>query len=132
MAGRNPSWVAESDVSPSKFLKASGTTKDHRCEHAGAGDSIVGVSQEGTREAPIPGITAVHALAGEGVMVYGIGDVCEVVAAGTITSGARVASDGNGDAVAAAAGDKYGGRALASAVAGERVRIQVQPGELNA
>lgn len=103
------SFVAGVDIGPSLFLKISGV---HKVAVAGVGDPAYGVSHEGTREAPIPGITPLHAAAGESVTVYGPNDNCEVLCGAAVTAGAFVKPDANGKAVTASATDPYYAQAI--------------------
>lgn len=126
---QNPSFVAEEDLETSRFVVA-GVEPYTIVKPTDGSDSIVGVTHEGSREAPIPGITPKAALTGESVRVYGDGEVCEVEAGGTVAAGNLVMSDANARAIAATAGNFTGGRALNDAVNLGRLRIQVQPGFL--
>ena len=127
---QNPSYVADGDIGSSRFVVQQ-TTKDHRILVAGAAAKTVGVSHEGSREAPIPGITPLAAKAGESCRVYGEDETCDVVAAAAITPGDYLASDAAGAAVVATTGQFYGARALAAAASGELARVQVVSGQLN-
>ena len=127
---QNPSYVADATLLPSRIvMMAAG--KDHRVVHATAAAKAVGVVHEGTREAPIPGVTPQSALQGESVRVYGEDETCDVLAAAAIAVDDFIASDANGQAVVAAAGQYYIGRAKAAAAIGELARIQVISGQLN-
>lgn len=128
----NPSFVAGAAIGPSLFLTFAASGASHTLIQAvGATLPIVGISGEGTREAPIPGVTPSHASTGEPVKVYGLGDVCEVIAGGTIDAGDFLTSDADGKAVAVSAGGQYGARALADCVSGARARVQVVFGQMD-
>lgn len=64
------------------------------------------------------------------VAVNGVAKV--VAGTGGVTAGDEVQSDGSGEAIAAAAGDKVLGRALTTAAAGELAEILLQSKHLNA
>lgn len=127
MPAQSPSFIAKGDIPPSRFVKISA---DHGVVICGAGDEAVGVSHEGTREAPITGITPLAAKEGESCQVYTDTWPCEVVAGGTITAGAKLKPDANGAAVAAANGDVYSAIARAGAASGERVKVTVTAGRM--
>jgi hypothetical protein len=76
-----PSFVFAADCETSRFVKISG---NHTVGKCGAGERAFGVTHEGSREAPIPGITPLVAKAGETAQVYGPGESCEVVAGGVV------------------------------------------------
>jgi len=129
----NPSFVAEIDLGSSLFVKHSGTGKNNQVTLAVDGDApIIGVTHEGSREAPIPGVTPLVAKAGEAVRVYGPGETCEVIAGAAVAAGKHVMADSAGKAIEATAGKYYGGRALTGAATSEKLQIQVEPGQLNA
>jgi hypothetical protein len=109
MQSNQRSFVASADVDPSVFVKISGV---HSVATAGAGEAVYGVTQEWTREAPIPGVTPKAALAGEPVTVYGPGDQCEVLAGEAINAGAFVKSNSAGKAVAVGTGAMYYAQAV--------------------
>jgi hypothetical protein len=99
-----------------------------------AADTVAyGVSQEGTVDAPIPGMTdRFAARTGQEMLAYGIGDTCEVEAGGsiTITSGpVYLKPDAQGRAVAATTGQHYSAEAHTSATAaGQRVKCTIVRG----
>jgi hypothetical protein len=126
-ASQASSFIARGDVGPSLFVKQD-VTNDHSIVVAGAGDEAIGVSHEGTREAPVTGITPLAAKAGESCMVYTDTFPCEVIAGGTIVRGDKLAPNALGQAVAAGAGQIYSAIARASAAAGEKVKATVQRG----
>ena len=126
---QNPSYVFGADIGPSLIVRQTGDP--HTVVRAVNGElPLVGVSHEGTREAPIPGITPLAGKAGESARIYGDTEVCEVIAGANIASGVYVTANADSHAVAAADGDYYVGRTLAAAISGERARIQVQLGRV--
>lgn len=101
----------------------------------GANGRAIGVSQHGSRTAPIPDVTASPAEAaqvGESLQVYTVGMTCLLRAGGTITPGAYIKSDSSGDGVVCAetAGlkENYVGISLEAAADGELFKVIVQPG----
>jgi len=124
-ASQAPGFIARGDIGTSRFVKQSG---DHGVVVCGAGDEAIGVSHEGTREAPITGIVPLTAKSGEAVMVYTDTFPCEVIAGATIVAGDKLAPDANAAAVPAAAGSIYSAIARAGAAVGERVKATVQRG----
>ena len=105
MSANLPGMVASGDVNRCRFLKTSG---DFQLAQCGAAELIFGVSQEGTKEAPIPGASSLHAAAGDVVRYYADGDVCEIEVSAAVLAGACVKSDASGRAVTCSTGDKYG------------------------
>jgi hypothetical protein len=125
-ASQAPSFIARGDIGTSLFVKQNGT--DHGVVICAAGDEAIGVSHEGTREAPITGITPLTAKSGEGVMVYTDTFPCEIVAGGTIAAGDKLVPDSTARAIAAGAGQIYSAIARAGATVGQRVKATVQRG----
>lgn len=125
MPAQAPSFIAKGDVPPSLFVKQSG---DHGAVLCGAGDEAVGVSHEGTRTAPITGVTPLTAATGEAVMVYTDTFTCEVKAGDTIVAGDKLAPNADGEAVPAQAGSVYSAIARAGAADGERCKCTVTRG----
>lgn len=121
----SPSFIAKGNIPSSIFVKQSG---DHGIIICGAGDEAVGVSHEGTREAPITGITPLAAIAGESCQVYTDTWPCEVIAGGTITAGDFLKPDANAEAVKAGVGEVYSAIARAGAADGERCKCTVTRG----
>lgn len=124
----NPSYVMGEDVGPSLFVKQDATA-DHQALKATQWGDTIGVTHEGTREAPIPGVTPLAAKNGEAVRIYGVNETCEVLVGATaIVAGQRVRPDANSKATPAVHGFPYGGRALAAAGANGKARIVVERG----
>lgn len=129
MPAQSPSFIARGDIPPSVFVKQNGT--DHGIVACVADDEAIGVSHEGTREAPITGITPLAAKDGESCQVYIDTWPCEVIAGDVIVAGAKLKPDANGHAVPVVAGVNpqiYSAIARAGAAAGERVKCSVQRG----
>ncbi len=124
----NPSYVFGEDCAPSLIVKQS-TAADHTVLKCGFNERPIGVSHEGTREAPIPGITPLAAASGESARVYGLGETCEVeVASGTvITSGTMVMADADSKARRAIHGMWALGRAEKTVTGPARARVFIDP-----
>lgn len=122
-----PSFVLGEDAGPSLIVKPD-VANDHTVLLATEGDDVWGVLHEGTREAPIPGITPLAGAAGESVRVYGDTETCEVIAGVAITAGDKVGPDSASKGQPAIHGFPYVGKAQADAAVGEMCRIQVERG----
>jgi hypothetical protein len=125
MPAQAPNFIAKGNIPSSVFVKQSG---DHGIVVCVAGDEAIGVSHEGSREAPITGITPLAAISGESCQVYTETWPCEIIAGGTIVAGDKIAPDADGKGVAANAGSVYSAIARAGAAAGERIKATVQRG----
>ena len=126
MPAQSRNYIARADINSSVFVKRDGT--DHGIQQCVADEEAVGISHEGTREAPITGITPLAAKNGESCQVYTLGWPCEVIAAAAVVAGDKLKPDANGQAVVAAAGERYSAIADAAAAAGERAKVTVQSG----
>lgn len=125
MPAQAPNFIAGDDVPPSVFVKQSG---DNAVVKAGLNEVAIGVSHEGTRTAPITGVTPLAAIADEPVMVYTDGFSCEIKANDTIVAGDVLAPDANGLAKVAGAGMTFSAVAKTAAAAGERVKAIIRRG----
>lgn len=129
----NPSFVAGEDLAPARFVKRS-TTEDSTVVYADDGtDLIVGVTHNGTREAPIPSVSeTLHAQDGEDVRIHGLGDRCEVTLGETITaSNLKLTASTDGVAVAATSGDYVAAEAEYGAASGEKVWCRIVQYQMN-
>lgn len=130
-----PNFIAGGNILPSRFVKPS-TAADNTVLQATAGsvaegDRVIGVSQEGGREPPLPSVSTMYAgQAGDAMKVYGDTEVCLLtIGTGGCTRGDRLKSDANGKGLTASTtGDHYGAIALSSASENELARVQVQIG----
>ena len=119
---QSPSYVASADILPAKFVKiVSGT--DHQIVICGADDLAVGVTHESTMDAALPA-----AKEGTACRIYGLAESCEIEAGGTITAGAYLKPDADGNAVAASSTDAYSAVARAGAADGEKVQVFIERG----
>ena len=128
MPTENPSYVFGENIESSLIVKAS-TAADHTVLKCGFGAMPIGVTHEGSREAPIPNITPYAALSGESARVYGLGETCEVqVGSGVVvTAGYAVMPDANSKARRAIHGLPALGIAQKTVTGPARCRVQVRP-----
>lgn len=126
-------YVADGTILVSRFVMASPTT-DFRVIQATANAVIVGISQEGSRIAPLPHVTAdppEAAIAGEQLNIFGKNEVVTMLEAGTggVVRGdlLEAGTGGTGITALTTVGTvrNIGARALESAAAGELVRVEI-------
>jgi hypothetical protein len=124
----NPSYTAGGDITPSRFVNISGTNQVNQAD--AVSDKLVGVAQEWSKNAPIPGASSLAAESGDPVMVYGLGEMCLLTATSSgWTAGDRLTSNATGKGVTASGTDQYGAVAL-STVTGEGLgRVQIVIGK---
>ena len=127
----SPAFTASADVNASRFVKISGEFSVAQC---GDGQAVIGVSQEGTLFPPgvaegLGGTTnTLAAKSGKTLKVFGLGDICVVLAGAAIEAGDTVGADADGKAKPlTASGSKVGGVALQKVASGEKCLIQVHP-----
>jgi hypothetical protein len=124
----NPSYIAGGTIRPSRFVKY--TANDFEVAEADANEKIAGISQEGTRTAPIPDVSTNEAAqSGETLQVYGDGEDCLLELGGTVVPGDDLKSDADGKGVVIATGaalQQIGAVALEGGVSGELIRVQVK------
>lgn len=132
MSIQSPQWVAGGNIAPSRFVMNI-KTEDFTCVQATANLKVVGISMEGTREAPIPSVsTSLAAEDGENLQVYGNTEICLLELGGTVVSGDDLKSDADGKGVVSAQGStsqQIGAVALQAGVSGNLILVQVQIGE---
>ncbi len=124
------SKVASGNILPSTFVILT-TSAPGKVTQASTGERIYGVSQIGTRSAPFEGLDSNYAaIAGDNVMIFGIGQKCLLRIGGTVTHGDYLKSDSSGFGVTASTDqDDYGAIAQASGVSGDLIEVLVQVGE---
>lgn len=94
----SPSFTAGGNISPSRFVSASGSF--HVGQATGATNAPIGVSQAGVRRAPGTGLDDGYAaISGEGLRVFGVGETCLIDTGDVVTAGQYLKSDANGRAV---------------------------------
>lgn len=126
-----PSFTANGNINPCRFVKINGPMKVVQCSVAG--ERAFGISQEGLMDTPIPGASSTLAAeAGRHVGVFGPGEVCLVQVASAVTAGSYLKGDANGKAVATTtANDIYNAIALEDqATADGRVLCYIQSGKI--
>lgn len=117
----NPALVAGEKIAPATFVTISAAAgKDHVALQGKATSTelIIGISQDGSKLAPLPGFdTSFAAEAGDPIQIYGPGDVCLVKVGGAadLTAGVLVGPDADGAAIKSAAGKNVGAITLESA-----------------
>ena len=128
MAENIISFKASGNISPSRFVTLSGAYQV--AQVSAPTQPILGVSQEGTKYAPLQDLApnAYAAEAGNPVDVYVTGSVCLVEAGAAVAAGVWLGADSQGRAIAATTAAHVGGISLdAASAAGEKIRIFVQP-----
>lgn len=127
MAATTPSRVAGGDIYPSRFVKAN-TTYPNTVDQAGAGERVFGISQPGTRDAPIPGASTLAAASGQALAIYGDGEEGLLeLGTGGATAGAQLKADADGKGIiTVTANDLVGAVANESGAAGEKIKVTVQ------
>lgn len=128
MPTQNPSFVFGEDCAPRLIVKRS-QAADHTVLKCGFGELPCGVAHEGSREAPIPGITPLAAASGESARVYGPGETCEVeVGSGVVvTAGFPVMADANSKARRGIHGMGCLGDAEKTVTGPARARVFIRP-----
>ena len=124
-----PKVKATGNISPSVFVVID-PTADNCVLQASANTSVIlGISQEGMKNAP--GLTGsnntIAAASGDPIQVFGIGDNCLLVAGtGGYTRGDLLMAEANtGKGITRTSGKPYGAIALQSAAAGAKGRVVV-------
>lgn len=127
--------LAAGNINPCRFVKrvlTAGQANDGTVQEASAlADKVVGVSQEGTRRAPIASYTndGYAAISGENIKVFQPGDICLLeLTAAAVTRGDRLTVDSvgaTGKGRTAVAGEISFAIALDTAAASEKVRVRV-------
>lgn len=91
MAFTTPSFLANGNIQPCcpvKLDRTSASTSHMVIQAAAVTDQLIGISQEGSHDAPGVGSgTALAAKQGQQLVVYGPGEECLVYAVGAITQG---------------------------------------------
>lgn len=120
---------ANGNISPCRFVKED-TSANNAVKQAGAGELVIGISQEGFDSAPIPLNTSGYAaIAGENVNVFTMGTVCLLELGADVSTERRLKADSNGKGTpvvgGAASMENWGAIALEAASSGEKVLVQV-------
>lgn len=125
-----PSFQANGNIGPNLFVKLD-TSAAGKVLQATANDPIVGISQPGTRRAPLDGWDDGYAaIAGETLHVWGEydNDYCWlVIGTGGCTIGDQLKSDANGAGVTTTTEtDNAGAFALETTLAGSLCKVRVR------
>lgn len=126
-----PNYIANGDINPSRFVIIDSSSNNAVISATGTGTMLVGVSQEWSELAPIPGASSKAAAAGDPIKVYGLGDVCFLAAttAGW-TAGDRLSSNSSGQGVTdTTSGHWFGAIALTTLTGAGLGRVQVVIGK---
>lgn len=128
MTFNSPQLVAGGNITASRFVKWD-LGSDHSVVQATANAKIIGVSQSGTREAPIPAVTTPYAAQdGEQLRVHGETEICLLTAGATVVAGDDLKSDSTGRGVVITAGtttQEVGALALQGGAVNELILVQV-------
>lgn len=131
MPNTSPSFIAKGDIRPCRFVKID-TSNDFGVLEADANEDGIGISQEGTKQAPIPGASTLAAADGENIQVYGPGEVCLLqLGSGGATRGGNLKSDADGKGVAVATTGTtiqlVRAVALQSGLEDEKIQVLIRP-----
>jgi hypothetical protein len=122
------SSICGGDINPSRFVTHS-TAADFTVIQSVADARPAGISQEYTRDAPIPGASTLAGAAGDSINVYypssgdDNGSTVWLELGGTVTRGALLMPDASGKGITATTGKWYGALAEESGVSGEKIRV---------
>lgn len=122
-------FVAGGDINPSRFVKMN-SADDNQVLECDANERAIGVSQEGTKAAPVSGASTLAAADGDPIHVYTPGEhrTCLLQYGGSITRGGRIKSDADGKGVAVDTSGEVqnvGAIALESGSDGEKHRVEL-------
>lgn len=134
MPTNGPQLVANGNISPCRFVKIDTTAgADNYGVQAGANDITIGISGQGSDQAPLSDLvsTVYHAQAGELIRLHPNTDVCLLEIGAAVTQGQRLKSDSSGRGVPGATSgatlQQYGAVALeSSSNVGAKIRVQVE------
>lgn len=130
MEDRDYSFIATGNVDACRFVKID-TAGDGKCAQASTNERPIGISEDGSRQAPGTAADDGHlAIATENVAIYGPGRKCLLDIAGTVTAGTYLKSDSSGKGVAALTTgtvvQEHGAVALQAGVSGQRILVEVR------
>lgn len=122
------SRVAGGNISPSRFLVAGTASGNTVVQASATGTLIVGISQEGTRNAGGTGADdGFAAIAGGQITIYDNPneDDCLLLLGSAVTAGNLLTSDSLGRGIpTSATGQAYGAQALFTTVSGQLARVK--------
>lgn len=140
MAAVAPRFLASADISPSRILIQDTTKNFHVTNPTDNTTKPIGISQDGTRDAPgITGASGLAASSGQPLNVYGDGEECLLLAgtggwtAGDLIGSGSTTDAGKGVTLTPGVGLVWAvGRALETVSAGELGRVLIQIEAVNA
>lgn len=125
--------IAGGDIRPFRFVKMDGTDA-HEGKEADANERVIGICGGSTNQPPLSDLvlTALHAIEGQQIRLYGEGDQTILELGDTVTPFQRLKSDADGKGVPIATSgttiQHFGAVALEGGSAGDRIEVQVQIG----
>lgn len=127
--GNSPNFVARGNISPCTIVKQD-TATDFGVLACGANGAAIGIAQEGSKAAPIPSASALAAVSGDPIHIYGPGTNPLLLLGGTVAAGDKIISDANGAGVAVGAYNSAAVQyviaiAQEAGVSGEKIRVFV-------
>lgn len=128
MANTPPVLTASGTIRQCRFVKVSGNFTG---AEADANERVIGISYQSSRTAPLNDLapTSDHAISGDQIQMYGLGDVCLLEYGATVVAGEYLKSDADGKGVPIATSGttpQYAGAiALDGGAAGERRQVFV-------
>ena len=126
-----PSWVANGNISPCRFVTPSSTNQGKCVQTTAATQLPVGISGEYTRNQPGSAADDGYAaVAGEEVNVHPPGTICNLTLGGTVGTNALIVShtDGTGVAWASSTTAQWiAAMCIVGGVAGDKVPVWMLP-----
>lgn len=128
MANTPPVLKASGTIRQCRFVKISGNFTG---AEADANERVIGISYQSSRTAPLNDLapTSDHAISGDQIQMYGVGDVCLLEYGGTVTAGEYLKSDADGKGVTIASSGTtpqyVGAIALDGGSSGEKRLVQM-------
>ena len=127
----SPHLMANGDIRPARFVELQNDSGQAKAIEANANEIVIGISQDGTNTAPIPGITSSNAAeSGQTLRVHIEGEETLLELGGTVAAAAYIKSEADGKGVAAlttgTVTQEIGAVALESGVSGEFIRVKVR------
>lgn len=121
-----PGYTASGTIEPSRFVDISGAYTV--AQVSGAGAKAIGISHEGSCNAPVEGALTAAATVGLPIRVYGDTETCLLELGGTVAAGAMIKSDASGKGVAAVSTNAFYAIAQRGGVSGEKIPVIVKFG----
>lgn len=123
---RNSQVMAGGNIYPCRFVTLSAAYVVTQC---GANGNVFGISQVGTRVAPLPDVTSAYAaISGEQLGIFQDGDETLLELGGTVSAGDLLKSDSNGKGVVlgGSGAENVGAEALEAGVSGNLIKVRVR------